>query len=185
MTYDLSGEYLGNQTGDARYPLSTAMYQAMAGGSGSPPPPPRPPAAPLSVQVTPNSGAGRSANFAVRVNDTTGASVTQVAFLVNTQGVVDSCYVQYSPSARIVYLANDAGTGYSQATIGSSVVLQNSQCKISLRPSTVSGSGGDLTLTLPVQFLPGYAGPKHISTFAADSSGVNTGWQTSGSWTVQ
>jgi len=35
MTYELSGEYISTATGDARYPLSTALYQDMIGGSGT------------------------------------------------------------------------------------------------------------------------------------------------------
>ncbi|MBV9082415.1 MAG: glycoside hydrolase family 18 protein, partial [Acidobacteriaceae bacterium] len=182
MTYDLSGEYLSNQTGDARYPLSTAIYQAMTSGStggGTPPPPP--PQAPLSGQVTPSSGAGRGATFTVHAVDTTGATVTQIAFLVNTSGVVKSCYVQYSPSTNIVYLANDAASGWSEASIGSSVALHNSQCHIDVHSATVSGSAGDLTVTLPVQFTAGFAGAKNLYTFIADSSGATTGWQAGGS----
>ena len=34
MTYELSYEYVGTATGDARYPLSTAMYQALHVGAG-------------------------------------------------------------------------------------------------------------------------------------------------------
>jgi GH18 family chitinase len=33
MTYELTNEYIASQSGDRRYPLSTAMYNAMTGGA--------------------------------------------------------------------------------------------------------------------------------------------------------
>src|ERR1700694_3951073 len=38
MTFSLYYEYLGGQSGDAQYPLSTALYAALGGSSSTPPP---------------------------------------------------------------------------------------------------------------------------------------------------
>ncbi len=186
MTYDLAGEYLGNQSGDARYPLSTAIYQSMVNAPPPPVPAPvPPPALPLTVQVTPDGGRGKSAQFTVNLNDTKGfGAIQQVNLLVNLSGVVNSCYIQYSPITKTLFLANDTDTNWSSAALGSSTTLQNSQCAVDVSSTTSSWSGSTLTVTIPVSFFSRFDGVKNIYTFAADSSYI-TGWQKQGIWIVQ
>src|SRR6202034_159232 len=68
------------------------------------------------------------------------------------------------------------------ATPGTAVTLSNSQCSVNAAAS-VTASGVDLTLNLPVTFTAAYAGKKNIYMYAAGSS-ANSGWQTMGSWIV-
>jgi uncharacterized repeat protein (TIGR01451 family) len=62
--------------------------------------------------------------------------------------------------------------------------LSNSQCSINAGTATVTTSGTNLTLNLPVTFTAAYAGAKGIDMYAAGSGAANSGWQLMGSWDV-
>ena len=79
-------------------------------------------------------------------------------------------------------LLNDAGNAWSSAAVGSGGTLANSQCSINAGTTSVSLSGTDLMLTLPVTFTAAYGGAKNVYLYAAGSS-ANSGWQTLGTWT--
>jgi hypothetical protein len=67
---------------------------------------------------------------------------------------------------------------------GAGGTLQNSQCGVNLGASSVTMSGNTLTLTLATTFTASYAGAKNIYMFAANASGLTSGWQDRGDWTV-
>jgi hypothetical protein len=48
----------------------------------------------------------------------------------------------------------------------------------------VAMSGTTLTLNLAVTFRPAFAGVKNIDMYAGNVGGMNSGWQTRGSWTA-
>jgi hypothetical protein len=142
---------------------------------------------PPTAQVSPNTGSGSGATFTLMASDGNGySSLTQADLLIgNSGGAAYGCYIDYAPVTKTLSLRDDTDTSWSQATLGSAVVLQNSQCAVKVQSSTVSGSGNTLTLTLPLTFSKSFRGGRTIYTFTADSSGLISGWQNSGTWTVR
>jgi glucose/arabinose dehydrogenase len=139
--------------------------------------------------VTPASGSGASQTFALKYSDTAGATNITTAlawFAPNApNSAASSCMVIYNRPTNIVALLNDAGTSWTSAAVGSSGVLQNSQCAITLGSSTtVSTSGAVLTVNLAVTFKPAYAGAKTIFMGVENANGMNSGLQTRGTWSA-
>jgi hypothetical protein len=71
------------------------------------------------------------------------------------------CNVQFQPATNTVFLTLDSGSQWSSGTPGSGAVLSNSQCSIALSGTTVSRTGGGVTLTMPITFTTGYEGTKY------------------------
>lgn len=142
---------------------------------------------PTADSVTPATGTGMNGTFQLNYSDPLGAASTSQlwawfnASFASTSA--NSCLVHYDvPSARL-NLINDAGTAWSQAALGTSGTLQNSQCAIALAGSSVSLSGDSAVLTLSMSFRSGFGGAKNVYMYAAAESS-NSGWQTRGAWTV-
>ena len=96
----------------------------------------------------------------------------------------NSCLLEYATAANQLYLYNDAGTAWlAPATVGAAGTLSNSQCSINMAAATVTKSGTNLTLNLPMTFTAAYAGAKNTYMYAGGSI-ANSGWQTMGTWTV-
>jgi hypothetical protein len=144
---------------------------------------------PTTVSVTPSSGSGLQQTFALQYADPLGAADLMsvwawIAVGFNPAAPSNSCLVEYVRNTNLLYLYNDAGTTWvSPATLGSAGTLSNSQCSLNLAAATVTTSGTNLTLNLPVTFTAAYAGAKNTYMYAAGSS-ANSGWQTMGGWTV-
>jgi hypothetical protein len=167
------------------------QWTVPSGGATPPPstPPPPPAASSVSaVSVSPSSGNGASRTFALQYADTAGAGSLSTAWVwfnaTFASTSAGSCLVYVERSAGTVKLINDSGTSWVTGTAGGSGTLQNSQCSIALSGTSVAASGNTLTLNLPVAFATGFAGSKNIYMYAANSAGVNSGWQTRGTWTV-
>jgi hypothetical protein len=45
-------------------------------------------------------------------------------------------------------------------------------------------SGNTLTVTLALTFAPAFSGAKNVYAYAQNGTGINSGWQTRGTWTV-
>jgi hypothetical protein len=148
------------------------------------------PAAPVVTAdlVTPSSGSGTIQSFALQYGDTTGATdlaTTWVWFSPSlTASSANSCLAYYVRATNTLNLLNNAGTAYGSGIVGSGGTLQNGQCSIALASATSVVSGNALTLTLPVTFASAFAGTKSVFMYAANGSGVASGWQTRGTWTV-
>ena len=148
------------------------------------------PAAPAvsAVSVTPNVGSGLTQTFQLLASDSNGSTdLTQVwvwftAAFSNVSA--NSCLLYYSQTANQVYLLNDAGNTWMPMTPGTAGTLQNSQCSLNVGAMTLTPSGTNLTVTLPMTFKAPYAGLKQVWMYAAGGIG-NTGWQQRGTWTVQ
>ena len=141
-----------------------------------------------ALSVTPSSGSGAQLTFALQYADPLGAAdltTVWVWFTSNFNSVssANSCLVYFARATNQLFLLNDAGTAYSSAAPGAAVTLSNSQCSVNAAAASVTASGTNLTLNLPVAFAAGYAGTKSIYMFAAGSS-ANSGWQTMGTWIV-
>ena len=96
----------------------------------------------------------------------------------------NSCLLYYSQTANQVYLLNDAGNTRMPMTPGTAGTLQNSACSLNVGAMTLTPSGTNLTVTLPMTFKAAYAGLKQAWMYAGGGAG-NSGCQQRGSWTVQ
>ena len=188
LAVDTSGNmFLGGQTNSVNLPLVGAIQSANTGGSvgwltriGVTAPPPQMPAA---ISITPASGSGNAVVLSAQFTDTGGAAaLTTVSLLVSSSVSTSvACYVTYA--GGVLTLANDnPATGSQVVTFGGGS-QQNSECIVNGAGSSVSLAGSTLTLNISMTFLPGFAGAKTTYLYAADA-GANTGWVSSGAWTV-
>jgi uncharacterized repeat protein (TIGR01451 family) len=144
---------------------------------------------PTAVLVAPNSGSGAQQTFALQYADPLGAAdltSVWVWFTANfsSGSSANSCMLYYARATNQLFFLNDAGTAWSSpAAPGAAVTLSNSQCSVNVGAASVTPSGRDLTLNLPMTFTAAYAGAKNTYMYAAGSS-ANSGWQSLGSWTV-
>jgi hypothetical protein len=140
---------------------------------------------PPTVALSPNSGSGSSATFSLGVTDAGGAgNVLQGALFIGALGATNGCYIDYQATTNVISLQSDTGTAWPSATVGSSTVLQNSQCSINAGLVTVSQSGNTLTLKVPVAFTTSYQGTQALTSFGANKTGQSSGWVSGGTWTV-
>jgi len=166
-------------------------WQALATLPGGPPP-----VGPAAGAVTPSNGAGSSQTFQFTFSDAVppGPGWQDIAvanILINS--AIDgraACYLAFVPSgpaAGSLYLVDDggdAGGPFGGITLPGMGVTQNSQCTVNGTGSSVSAAGSTLTLTLSLSFSQGFRGNR-IAWLAARNNTENSGWQASGSWTVQ
>ena len=166
---DVSGSNSGWQQ------LGTWTVAAAAGG-------------PTTVSVTPSSGSGASQTFALKYSDTAGtANLQQVWAYFNetlANPAASACMLYYNARTNQINLLNDNATAWTQATLGSAVTLQNSQCSLNAAATTVTRSGNTLIFNVAVTFQPVFAGTKNVYLHAVDELGSNSGWQQLGTWFV-
>jgi phage baseplate assembly protein gpV len=142
-----------------------------------------------AVSVAPNSGSGLQQTFALQYADSLGATDLESVWVWFTSNfslasAPNSCMLYYARATNELYFLNNAGTTWSApVTPGTAVTLSNSQCSINVAAASVTVSGTNLTLNLPMTFTTAYAGAKSTYMYAAGSS-ASSGWQTLGSWTV-
>ncbi len=150
-----------------------------SGGGGQP-------SAPTADSVTPNASTGGIQNFAFKFSSPNGYQYLNIVYgeFNSTQSAVNGCVPVYIVSGNSLYLYNDAGNAVlGPITPGAAGTLSNSQCSINGSGSSVSGSGNTLTLNLATTFTGTFKGKQTIFGYAADSGGMNSGWQSLGSWT--
>ncbi|HYW48330.1 MAG TPA: hypothetical protein VE959_36030 [Bryobacteraceae bacterium] len=139
--------------------------------------------------VSPARGAGSSQVFTFTFSDTKGyQDLGIVNILVNN--FLDgrqACYLAYSRPLNQLFLVNDTGTGLVPGlALNGSGSVSNSQCTVNASGSSAVGNGNTLTLILNVSFTGTFDGNRVIYLAARDSTDANnSGWQASGSWTVQ
>jgi hypothetical protein len=95
-----------------------------------------------------------------------------------------SCMLFYSQTTNQINLLNDAGSAWMSMTPGTAGTLQNSQCSLNVGAMTLTPSGTNLTVSMPMTFKAAYAGAKQVWMYAGGGAG-NSGWQQRGTWTVQ
>ncbi len=138
--------------------------------------------------VAPSSGSGLTQTFALQYSDSGGAASLATVWAAfgsaSSYPAPNTCGVYYSRSANTVYLENDAGAGTTSAVLGSTGTLQNSQCSVSMGSTTVALNGNSLILNLAVTFNSSFSGSKSIYLWAAEAGGINSGWQSRGTWTI-
>src|SRR5262249_15226099 len=111
-----------------------------------------------TVSASPNTGSGTTQDFTFQYSDSTGASNISVVWAwfnpAITPAATNSCMVYYNRTANTLNLAGDSGQRLS-GTLGSTAVLQNSQCSVNLAGASTVINGNILTLHVPVNFQPG------------------------------
>jgi hypothetical protein len=136
---------------------------------------------PTPDSVTPSTGTGSSQIFTAVYSDPGGAAqLLGRGLLINSSvNGVASCLVNVDPTGT--YLMNDANT----ALLGPlTSTLSNSQCTLNGTGTSVVNSGNSSTVTLAITFAAAFAGPKSVYLSAGDALGVNSGWQSKGSYNV-
>ena len=142
--------------------------------------------APTATSVTPASGSGTSQTFSFAFADANGyQDLNTVSAIFNTStGTANACYVYYVKAANALYLENNAGTGaQGSVTPGVAGTVSNSQCTINGTGASVTLSGNNLTLAVPVTFQTTFTGSQNVYLSATDDEGLTSGWQQRGTWT--
>ncbi|MCP5115875.1 MAG: hypothetical protein GY953_34035, partial [bacterium] len=144
--------------------------------------------APIPVSVTPSAGSGSSQTFSFSFSDGDGYEQMGWSYVLFNDGVLQAngCYMQYLQAANTIWLRSDAGSAWTgPLALGAPGTLQNSQCIVDGEASSATGAGSTLTLDLSLSFKPAFTGLKNIFMYAADTSGLNSGWQQRGTWTPE
>jgi hypothetical protein len=140
------------------------------------------------VSLLPTTGSGQSQTFAATFSDSGGAAAITLAYMqvgsVFSSSGAGSCYVEFNASSDTYRLLNDAGTAWSAPLSVGSGSASNSQCTLHGAGASATPSGNNLTVDFPLTFAAGYAGSKQVYLYVDDASGLGSGWQQLGSFTV-
>jgi hypothetical protein len=142
--------------------------------------------APTAVSVTPSSGTGTSQTFSFVFADANGyQDLNTVSAIFNTStATANACYLYYVKSSNLLYLENNGGTGaQGSVTPGVAGTVSNSQCAINGTGASVTLSGNDLTLAVPVTFQATFTAAQNVYLSATDDETLTSGWQLLGTWT--
>lgn len=143
-------------------------------------------AAPSIVSLSPTSGSGTGATFTAVVRDADGAASIESVYLLVHTAIADANGARflYRHDQKRIYLLNDAGSQWSSAAIGTGGALSNSQVSLDASKVSISASGNDLTVKLPITFTGSFSGAKNVYLSAKDLAGDWADWRAMGSWTV-
>jgi hypothetical protein len=95
------------------------------------------------------------------------------------------CYLAYSRPLNVMYLVNDPGTALLPGMVMNGTgSLSNGQCTVSGVGASVTGSGTNLTIRLPITFTGAFRGNRVVYMAARDVAEHNSGWQAKGVWQV-
>jgi len=142
---------------------------------------------PEIASATHSAPSGREARIEVEVRDANGAGdIDTVEIVINDRNDVrDACAVEASTDSGLLRLRSDSGTyfaGYSYSSSPQS--LENTQCLVEGRRSSVATAGNALRLSLAVQAKAVMAGEQRIFIRARDRSGAESPWSEIGPWLV-
>ena len=141
---------------------------------------------PSAVSIDPSYGTGLSRSFTATFSNPSGANQTSIAAVafVPALGGSPACY--FSLQFGALWLMNDAdrqSRSVAARRRGNALEQVNVLCRE--RGAAVSAVGITLTMTVPVTFTPSFAGVKQTYLYVADAiTGLGSGWQQLGSWTV-
>lgn len=96
-----------------------------------------------------------------------------------------NCTMYFVFPADTVQMFNDSSTQrMGPVQIGSSAHLYNSRCAINVAGTSVTRSGTNLSLTVPLTFQAEFAGNKALWVQLTGTNGLYAGFQQMGIWTV-
>jgi hypothetical protein len=150
-------------------------------------------AAPTITSVTPASGAGPMGAFTFTIRDPNGSqNLSNVSVIVtNPLSWTNSCFFTVFTDSGILALSDDAATSYVAVLFpGTATSMGNSQCEVRADLSSYQRTDYEARLTVTIAFKTAYASAgagatKRVYAYAVDKAGLNTGWQTFGSWLIQ
>jgi M6 family metalloprotease-like protein len=119
------------------------------------------------IGVLPGAGEGQGQTFEILAGAAEEATYVSILFSTSSSHQQSACFVQtyISGSGSYSWLLNDAGTDWgSGGSMGSSAVLQNSQCAVHLQKSSVSATIQETSVRVSIWFKPSFAGQKFIFT---------------------
>jgi len=141
----------------------------------------------------PATGAGSTQTFTLTYPDPpgfAGAAFGWVQFLVAAAadgGGQPFCFVHYDRGGNGLWMySSDQGYFVGPVAPGTaSNLLSSSACSVNTASATVVNSGGNLVVTVPVTMKAPMAGAKKLFQRTLDTLNRDTGWQQTGTWTVQ
>jgi hypothetical protein len=148
---------------------------------------------PGSFSAVPANGGGHTQTFTFSASYVEGAAQISSLWMMfgtpvrgtNLYGinVPNVCLIIYYPQYNSLTLMDDAGISGSAGTPGSPALLANSQCKVDAAHSSVTVSGNNIVVQVPVTFSYDFAGnqPIWMNAVAVDSGGP---FSQMGAWTV-
>ena len=141
---------------------------------------------PATVSVNPSSGGGLYQAFSFVFSDSSGyQTLSGTHVLINSSYTkANSCWMYFDNAGKLIWLASNDMSSWQSAALGSATTLQNSQCEINGGGVSVTGSGNNLTLNIPIIFTTSFAGAKNIYLNATDKSGASSATAARGTWTV-
>src|SRR5579863_3570972 len=118
---------------------------------------------PAPVSVNPSSGSGLYNSFNFVVSDSAGyrnLSGLHALFGPSTS-TTNACWIYYDAAGKVLWLASNDTTSWTNIPLGSVTTLQNSQCSIIGSGVSTTGAGNNLTLNIPIIFTTSFAGAKN------------------------
>jgi len=146
-----------------------------------------------TLSVTPSSGAGSTQTFTATYPDPpgfAGAAFGWVQFLVaaaSDGGGQPFCFVHYDRGGNGLWMySGDVGFFVGPVTPGTaSNALNSSACSVNTAGAVVTNTGGNLVVSVPVTMKAPMSGAKKTFQRTLDTLNRDTGWQQTGTWTVQ
>jgi len=142
-----------------------------------------PPPTPSADSVSPNASTGAVQTFTFVFSDTQSASnLMTMAMLFSTSGsLANSCYIVYDRVAGSIRLFTDNAQGSGSKPVGSTTVLQNSQCAVGAVSASAAGLSQIVNIT--ITFKAAFSGLQNIYMFASEGV-LNTGFVQRGTYLV-
>jgi hypothetical protein len=140
--------------------------------------------APTVSGVSPVSGAATTQVFTLTLSDNSGfADISSAGLLFNTAATpANGCSITYSTASDTFTLLRDSDGVQLPIRPGMAGAVENANCALAGAGLTVSGSGTQLVLSLPISFNAAFAGDKTIYAYTTDTAGLTTGYQAVGIW---
>ncbi len=146
------------------------------------------PTAPTCVSVTPSAGnvlTGSPVVFATEYSDTNGnIDISRCYFQMSvTSSQAGAVFLLYDAKQNKIFLRNDANTAWSTGQIpGADVTLQNSQCIVYLKTTTLTPNGpNNLVINWKITLKTSQIGKKLCERmFVQDNENLISGWKVKG-----
>jgi hypothetical protein len=133
-------------------------------------------APPVTISAAPSSGSGATQAFQFRYADPNGhGDITHGQVIINNVLTgAGACYLTYWRGTERVYLADDAGTGWSldrSIPLDGTGTAENSQCTLSAATRTIVDAN-TMTMNVTVTFKLAFVGAKSVWMYAVDAAGT-------------
>lgn len=143
---------------------------------------------PVAQSVMPSSGSALNQTFTFTIADNGGSNFLLVAAMLFSRAsnfdLNNGCYIVWEKTTNRFSLFQDLyANGANSLNVGSSGLLENSQCTLDGLGSSVIIGSTTITITLNLTFNASFAGNKNSFLYASENA-YNSGWRQVGTWTV-